>query len=132
MPEYSARIEKDLARHWLAILLWGPPLVAILASGLVDVAPVTRGAVWSLAFGWAGVACIANACRSGRLHCYITGPFFLLLAAASLLYGLGVAPLGLHGWLWIGAVCVVGTPLLTVVPERIWGRYSDRPEEHCC
>lgn len=88
--------------------------------------------IWSFALLWAGAACIANACRSGRLHCYITGPFFLLLAAASLLYGLGGAPSGLHGWLWIAAVYVGGTPLLTFVPEWIWGRYSDRGKEHRC
>lgn len=88
MPESVARTRLDLARQWVAVLLWGLPLMALLASALVDIAPVTRGAIWSLALLWAGAACITNACRSQRLHCYITGPFFLLLAAASLLYGL--------------------------------------------
>jgi hypothetical protein len=86
MSESSAKAERDLAGHWLALLLWGPSPVAILASGLADVAPVTRGIIWSFALLWAGAACITNACRSGRLHCYITGPFFLLLASASSTY----------------------------------------------
>ena len=132
MPDPAVNANKDLVRHWLARLLWGPPPLAILVSGLIDLGPVMRGAIWSLAFVWAGAACIANACRSGRLHCYITGPFFLLLATASLLHGLGILSLGPYGWRWIGGAFAVGSPLLTIVPERVWGRYSDGRTERCC
>jgi hypothetical protein len=31
-----------------------------------------------------GVACIVNALRCGRVHCYLTGPFFLLMAVIAL------------------------------------------------
>src|SRR3989442_15948432 len=53
-------------------------------------APRSRGAVvgdsiWTLAFTVMGIACVVNAVRCGRVHCYFTGPFLLLLAAASLL-----------------------------------------------
>jgi hypothetical protein len=51
---------------------------------------------------------------------------------ASLLYGAGILPLGARGWLWIGAALIVETALLTIVPERIWGRYSRGHEERCC
>jgi hypothetical protein len=132
MPEPVASARLDLVRHGVAVVLWGPPPIVLLASGLVDVAPVTRGAIWALALLWAGAACVTNACRSGRLHCYITGPFFLLLAAASLLHGFGILPLGTHGWLWIGAVFGLGTPALIFVPERLWGRYSNGHQEHRC
>ncbi len=37
---------------------------------------------------------MANALRCGRLHCYITGPFFVAMAIVTLLYGLGAVPLG--------------------------------------
>ena len=30
-----------------------------------------------------GLACLVNAARCHRLHCYITGPYFLLLAVAA-------------------------------------------------
>ena len=105
MPETTLRAQKDLARSWLALLLWEPPLIALLATAPANLPSPTRGIVWSLALLWAGVACIANASRSGRVHCHITGPFFLLLA--------------------------VGAPLLTVLPERIWGQYSSR-SDRCC
>jgi hypothetical protein len=62
--------------------------------------------------------------RCGRLHCYFTGPFFLLMAVASLLHGFGLVSLGSLGWLWIGLVTLVGGIGLTVVPERIWGQYA--------
>ncbi len=93
---------------------------------------MTRGVICALALLWAGAACITNACRSGRVHCYITGPFFIMLGAASLLYGAGILPFGLRVWLWIGAVLIVGTALLTIVPEWIWGRYSLSREERFC
>ena len=43
---------------------------------------------------WMGAACLHNARGCGRLHCYLTWPYFLLLALISLLYGVGVVPLG--------------------------------------
>jgi len=105
-------------------------LIAILASAFGPLAPMTRGTIWALALLWAGAACITNACRSGRLHCYITGPFFVILGVASLLYGAGVLPLGAQGWLWIGSVLALGVRVFIMLPERIWGRYSKR--EDCC
>ncbi len=81
-------------------------MITILASAFGPLAPMTRGT------------------------CYITGPFFVMLAVASLMYGAGVLPLGAQGWLWIGSVLALGTPVLIMLPERIWGRYSKR--EECC
>jgi hypothetical protein len=66
-----------------------------------------------------GSACIANAARCGRLHCFITGPLFLLAALASLLASLDIVSLG---WGWIGVGALGGT-LLAHVPEWVWGRY---------
>lgn len=66
------------------------------------------------------------------MHCHVTGPFFLLLAALSLVHGLGIVSLGPRGWLPIGAILGVGTPLLTFVPEWIWGKYSGRDHGKCC
>jgi hypothetical protein len=67
---------------------------AILATAFDGVTSVTRGVIWTLALVRAGAACVTNACRSGRLHCYITGPFFVTLGAISPLHRVGVLPLG--------------------------------------
>jgi len=40
-----------------------------------------------------GGACIVNAGRCGRLHCYITGPFFLLAAVYVVLAEFHIVPL---------------------------------------
>src|SRR6266568_2038929 len=87
MRDGAVRADSDWAHRRIGLLLWGLPLIAILASAFGPLAPMTRGTIWALALLWAGAACITNACRSGRLHCYITGPFFVILGLASLLYG---------------------------------------------
>lgn len=94
MPEH-ARPERDLfARSATAAVLWGLPLAAVVVSGIAPVRTPVRTIVWTLALAAAGVACLVNARRSGRLHCHLTGPFFLLLASASLVHGTGVFPMG--------------------------------------
>jgi hypothetical protein len=82
-----------------------------------------RTAVWTVALIVMGTACLANALRCGRVHCYTTGPFFLLMALASLLYGLGILPLGHSGWSTISAVILVGAITLTCLPEMLFGKY---------
>jgi hypothetical protein len=108
MRDAAVKAEGDWAHRRIGLLLWGPPWVAILASAFAAVAPLTRGMIWALAPLWAGTMCIANACRSGRLHCYVTGPFLVILGGASLLYGAASVPFGARRWPWIGAVLIVG------------------------
>jgi len=43
-----------------------------------------------VAFLIMGLACIANARRCGRVHCYFTGPLFLLSAVLSAVHGWNV------------------------------------------
>jgi hypothetical protein len=106
-------------------LAWGLPSAALVAA--VFMAPATRTLVWTGALAWMGLACLANALRCGRLHCYLTGPFFLFMAGASLLHGLGILWLGPRGWLWLGLTIVVGGfGLLWYLPERLWGKYARR------
>ncbi len=71
-----------------------------------------------------GAACLLNASRCGRMHCYFTGPFFLAMVAASLLHGRDVVSFG--GWGWLGGVLLAGGVGLTYLPERIWGKYARR------
>jgi len=74
-----------------------------------------------------GTACIANALRCKRVHCYLTGPFFLLMALVTLLFGLGIVPLGGNGWNRIGLTILVGAIALCCLPELVWGKYRKSP-----
>jgi hypothetical protein len=106
-------------------LAWGLPSAALVVAIFLD--PGARTLVWAAALAWMGVACLMNARRCGRRHCYLTGPFFLLMAVAALLHGFGFVRLGPNGWLWLGVTIVAGGyGALWYLPERIWGKYRDR------
>ena len=79
--------------------------------------------VWPVALGWMGIACLVNAARCRRLHCFLTGPFFLLLAVLSLLHGLDIWYLGNNGWETLGIITISGGVFLWCVPERLFGKY---------
>ena len=83
-----------LSKPLLSFLVYCLPAMAIVASGFEPVSWGWRTAIWTAALTVMGGACLANASRCGRIHCYVTGPFFLLAALATLLYGAGVIPLG--------------------------------------
>ena len=40
--------------------------------------------VWPGLLTFMGVTCLVNARHCGRIHCYFTGPFFLVLAGVAL------------------------------------------------
>ncbi len=115
-----------LSRRGTAILVYAVPTVAIVVTSGQVVVEALRALVWTLAFTVMGIACVVNAVRCGRVHCYFTGPFLLLLAAASLLLGLRVVSIGPNGWGWLGLVAIAGTVVFLTVPERLWGRYANR------
>ena len=77
-----------------------------------------------------GVACIANALRCGRVHCYLTGPFFLLMAPAALSYGLGILRLGGNGWNLLGLITLIGAHALGCLPEMFLGKYREGRREN--
>ncbi len=80
--------------------------------------------IWPVALVWMGVACLMNARRCGRRHCYLTGPFFLVMAALALCHGAGIVPLGDSGFFWLGVVLLVGGyGVLWKLPEYLWGAY---------
>ncbi|MDT8321574.1 MAG: hypothetical protein RQ826_13705 [Xanthomonadales bacterium] len=116
----------DLARWgpggWLPVLaLWVLP-AAVAGTALIFVPQrpwllVVAGA----AFIEMGAACVINAARCRRVHCYITGPFFLFLALTSLLAiaGPSGARPNMNIQLLLGLVLA---PALIWLPERIAGR----------
>jgi len=79
--------------------------------------------MWTGALLWKSVACLANAARCGRTHCYFTGPFFLLMAVGTVLHSLQILDLGTNGWSWLGLMIVGGTGILWVFTEKVWGKF---------
>ena len=119
--------QKDFVRNWFSFLLfWAVPPAAMV---LVVNAGTPRSEVtlvWAVSLLVMSAGCFWNALSSGRLHCALTGPFFLLMAGATLLYGFRVISLAGIGWELIGATTAVGGLTLTYLPERIWGKYLRR------
>lgn len=106
------------------LLVWIVPGIGLVVAA--SLGGLVATVLWPLLLSFMGGACLLNARRCGRLHCFITGPFFLLLAGVSLLYGLGVLPLGPHGWQWLLSTLLIGGCVLICVPEWLFGRYVRR------
>ena len=108
--------ENDLVTRKIALLLWYIPGALLLVGVFWSEGRVW---VWTPALAVAGIACLVNAARCGRLHCYFTGPLWLLGAMATLLRGFGIVPLP---WNWILYV-LLGGSLLAFVPEWVGRKY---------
>jgi hypothetical protein len=78
--------------------------------------------LWVPALVVAGSACLANASRCGRLHCFITGPLFLLAAVATLTDAASVIAID---WRWI-VVMVIGGLAIGYGFEWLRGKYVRR------
>lgn len=120
-----------LSRPLLAAALFVLPPIAMVVSGTSYFSNAWRTAVWTAALGVMAAGCILNARRCGRVHCYATGPFFLVMAGIALLYGSGVLPLGRGGWNLIGLTTLIGAVVLCCLPELILGKYrKGRTTDH--
>jgi hypothetical protein len=125
----SAPTEKSrdiLASGWRAVAVFWFPAVAMVVAASSRLSSTWITAVWTAALFTMGTACIASAVRCGRVHCYLTGPFFLVMALVTFLYGLGALPLGQQGWNVIGLTVLVGGAALCCLPEMILGKYRKR------
>ncbi len=119
----SITAKRDLSHSRVRnLLLWRLTPLVIIVTGFLGRSPWIEVA-WTVSFAVMGAACLFNARRCGRVHCYFTGPFFLLASGASLLRGLGIISVD---WIWIGAVALAGGLFLNYTPERIWGKYRNR------
>lgn len=122
MSDHETSRRKDLLRSlWATAALWCGPWVLVVIGLFTGEA--VRTALWTFGFAAAGTACLANALRCGRRHCFYTGPVYLLAALASLLYGLNVLPLGAQGWNWIAGVALIASLLACCVLEPLQGKY---------
>jgi hypothetical protein len=124
-------VTRDLVQSNLSWLLWGVPLVLMAAGSFWAEGRVW---LWMPALVVAGAACLVNAARSHRLHCYLTGPFFLLGAVVTVLRATEV----LHvSWSLISGGLILGC-ILAFVPERTRGKYlgtqteGEGPGPKCC
>lgn len=115
-----------LSNGWIAGAVYWLPVLALVVSGFLDIDQFWRTMIWTAALITMGIGCIVNALRCGRVHCYLSGPFFLLMAILILVRGLGAAPIGDRGWNLIGLTALAGALILYFLPEMFLGRYWRR------
>jgi len=130
-PGTSTCSSRDiLSSPLLACIFFCLPAIAMAVTGNSRFANGWRTAVWTASLCIMGTACMVNAARCGRVHCYITGPFFLLMAILTLLYGLGIAPLGANGWTLLGLIILVGAVVFSCLPEMLFSKYRKLREKN--
>lgn len=108
--------QRDLLGGWWAFVLWCVPTAFVLLGAAV---PSLRTALWVPSFAVMGVSCLINARGCGRLHCFVTGPLFLI---ASLVTALDAFDVTRVGW----KVVLVGVGLGTLLAyglEWLRGKY---------
>jgi hypothetical protein len=115
--------QRDWARRPLDTFLWWVLPIAIgMSAGLLRLPVRSAAIVWAVSFAWMATGCILNAIRCHRLHCYISGPIFLLATVVAGLLAAGVN-FGLHALNNTVSIAFV-LALLSFVPELIWKRYT--------
>ena len=112
-----------LSSRWRVFLLYWLPAIAIVAVGPLAISSRWRSVVWTVALATMGMACIVNALRCGRVHCYLTGPFFLLCAVYLTSVQLGLVPFVGNAWF---AAAVIGVIALSFLAGLIIGTYTGR------
>ncbi|MDI3255130.1 MAG: hypothetical protein QJR10_10170 [Bacillota bacterium] len=118
MAEKSCRSD-DLVCGRSAIVLWYLPVIALVVGAYQqEFLPY----LWVPAFLLMGGACVVNAARCRRVHCYITGPVFLLSALYVVLAGLHKVPMQPGKFL----IFVFATTVLAHLLEIPLGRYSNK------
>ncbi len=112
------RSEDLTTRNW-AQLVWIANYVA-LATGWVLAS--WRPYLWTLGLAAAGVLCIVNAHRCGRLHCHITGALYVVGAVLTVLKANDILPVS---WTVLGVAILVGVAI-AYAPEFVVGKYVRR------
>ncbi|PCH69443.1 MAG: hypothetical protein COC01_01455 [Bacteroidetes bacterium] len=108
---------KDFAaRGKTALLLWGIPHILIVMGFIVN---NYAGIIWGIAFIWAGIGCTINARHCKRVHCYFTGPLYLILGIISLLVYAQVISIE---WIYLLIIAIAGT-ILSFIPEWLGKKY---------
>ncbi len=127
MAEVGTRERADWASSYRSFAVaWGLPIAVMVGAIFLDSPPKTL--VWIAALVWMGTACLANARRCGRTHCYFTGPFFLVMTVPVLLHGFEIVWFGPEGWKWLGITIGVGSGGLWCLTEKAWGKFRKTDE----
>lgn len=114
--------EKDLlCRTETSLLPWRVPQFLFGAGFFLPAA--WRAWVWPIVLTWLGGACLLNAFRCGRLHCFLPGPLYLTGAVLTLLLGQGMISFVRRGWLWLGLGLIVLGNVMVIFPEKTIGQY---------
>lgn len=119
----STRPDNQTRNDWVtrpgaSFFWWCLPLGVGFAANFLAVPARSTAIIWVILFVWMGTGCILNARRCHRLHCYISGPTFLLGAVALGLLAAGLLRFGAHALNNIVGITLI-VALLSFVPE-IW------------
>ena len=126
MKDRLAMKGTDVTRRWSRLLLvYGLPFVVMQLVGNLSNSALAVASTWAVGFAVMGTACLVNALRCGRVHCWFTGPWFLLAAVLTVLRYLEVIRIS---WSTILNAGLLGALLLFFVSENIWGRYFGEKE----
>ncbi len=123
MTENDELNKRDLLGLPQTRLLFWLPWVLILIGFFIE--GVTRTVLWTTGFSLIGIACLENVRRCRRRFCLGSGPVYVLAALVSLLYGVRVLPLGMHGWYWILGATVAASLSFGLFLEKIYGKYPN-------
>ena len=111
----------DFTRSWGRLfLVYGVPWIAMQLVGNLSNSELAVASTWAAGFAVMGTSCVVNALRCGRVHCWFTGPWFLLAAAVTVLRYMGVVGIA---WPTILNAGMGGALLLFFVSEKIWSKY---------
>ncbi len=128
MPDTKASHRDDVRRPVPFLLKYGLPLLILMSSQwwsayLGSEYIIFTAMVWAVGLAVMGLACLFNARRCGRVHCYFTGPYMLAMSAAFLLVAGG---LDLPSWLTftrLANTALWGAGLLWFGSEMVFGKY---------
>jgi hypothetical protein len=107
---------------WEAVFLWCLPVVALIVGSYWQKG---RLLLWIPAFLVMGAACLANAARCGRVHCYITGPLSLLAVVYVVLAQFHFVPMD-AGYFLDSILAIFILAFLVEIPL---GRYRTRAKQ---
>lgn len=102
---------------------WGVPiLVMALVNVVLQPGALQMGAIVA-SFAWIGTACLANATRCSRVHCWFTGPWCLMTALCLLGVSLHTPILGQLPFTTVTNIGGAGAVVLWLLPELFLGKY---------
>ena len=120
------QIKADPGKDWAVslrgyLIAWGIPSIILIAAGLLG--PAQREIILAGVLVWMGAGCLLNARRCGRTHCRYTGPYYLLMIVPAVLLGAGILSAGSWAWWLLGAMILLGSKVIWVATEVVWGKY---------